>query len=84
MKRIRLTGPEIIAILGAAGNVDVGAMAEDYSDEKQGEQFVRDYHNGMDKLREMNCQPHRWRRSKGKQACPMCGTVGCILPINAH
>jgi len=53
MKRPRLTAREISAVLGAAGNVDVGAMAEDFSTEQEGERFLAAYESGMHKLRAM-------------------------------
>jgi hypothetical protein len=56
-KPIRLTAAEIDAILDAAGNADVGAMAEtDFESEEEAKRFLAAYESGMDKLREMRAR----------------------------
>lgn len=49
----QLTAKEISAILAVAGDADAGAHAECYSTEKEGEQVLKAFESGMEKLREM-------------------------------
>lgn len=49
----RLSINEIAAILAAAGNVDIGAMAEDCATAREGDKFISAYERGMEKLRVM-------------------------------